>query len=660
VLLVVAYHSGVVPVDGGYIGVDVFFVISGFLITGQILKQLHSGGFGFADFYARRARRILPASLAVAAVTLLGAMLFMPPVLRAGASWDALWTALYVPNIALAVRGTDYLAETSPSPFQHYWSLGVEEQFYLVLPLILVVLWAVSRRRSRVVGVVIAVLVAASFGYGWWLTYQSPPWAYFGIAARAWELGAGSLLAIAGSRLAGRIPGAARALIGWAGLAMIVGAALVYDERTAFPGIAAAVPVLGSAAVIFAGQADVRFGPGVVLARRPMVFIGAISYSWYLVHWPILVVPLSGGELGIWPRIGLVVLGLVIAVAMHYAIENPIRNLKWLSTARPRRSLWAALACSILVVMIAGATLPYAVASVPSATRPAPIVQIAPDPGAEMSGDRVVPTFTEFVPRDLRPSLADVAADAPRIYADGCHASVEDVTVQQCHYGDVDADLRVAIFGDSHAAQWFPALELLSSRASFAIDSYTKSSCPSADVDVLTDGVPYTQCTTWRRAVIDEIRRSAPDLVIISNMSDQPGQADGGIPISTWSAGLGEVIDALALPVLVIADTPRFEATPAICLSMHIDDTRPCDVPRANAVSDDWVAAEKSTALQHGAQFLDLTNYLCDEARCGTIIGDILLFRDAHHLTTDAARSLAGPIWRVMRPMLDDAGGPSR
>ena len=283
VLLVVLYHSGVETLSGGFIGVDAFFVISGFLITTHLLESLATHGrISFPAFYARRARRILPAALLVAALTTVAAWIWMPPLALEEVVRGAIATAFYVPNFLFAVQGTDYLAGTSPSVFQHYWSLGIEEQFYLFWPAILGAGFVLCRRREGRLFAVAAVLTLASSLAGVLWMGISTPWAFFGLHTRAWELGVGALIAfLLRSRAARRLQHPAVGLLAWAGLAALLAGALLYDDATAFPGAAAALPVLATAAMIVGGNASGGLHATRLLGLAPFQLIGAISYSLY-------------------------------------------------------------------------------------------------------------------------------------------------------------------------------------------------------------------------------------------------------------------------------------------------------------------------------------------------------------------------------------------
>ena len=648
VLLVVVYHARVFGLTGGYIGVDVFFVISGFLITGHLVAQLATERrINFGQFYARRARRILPASFAVLAATLVASVIFVPPTLRPGIMWDSIWTALYVPNMAFAIDDTNYLAETAPSPFQHYWSLGVEEQFYIFWPLVLLLIWLLARKLAHRVAALALMLVVVSFLAGLLLTYHSQPWAFFGLPTRAWELGVGALVAVVGPSIVSRIAPEVRSIGAWAGLATVLLAAIYFDELTAFPGWAALAPVLGTAAVIFFGQQATPYGPAAALSLRPMRFVGDISYSLYLVHWPLLVIPaaVGGTDVGLPPlvSVGLAVVGIPIAWLLYAFVENPVRRSRWLRAFKPRWTLAIAATISTLTVALALGFIGVA------SNAPVNAGKVT----ASSTTLAVHPNFTSFVPSNLRPALGAASKDNPVIYSDGCHLAFSDNGVQNCAFGQTASSVVVALFGDSHAAQWFPALETLANEQGFRLEVYTKSSCPSVDVTIYVNAVEYAGCDVWRDAVIAHLKASRPDLVVISNMANQPGQPGGGIAPRDWARGLSSVIERLnELPVAVLSDTPHFPGTPSICLSAHVNDTSACAQPRDRVIDHEWEALEADSARAVGATVIDLNDYLCDIDRCGMIVGATLIYRDEHHLTATFSTLLAEPLWSSIEPLL--------
>lgn len=631
VLAVVFYHSGVPVLTGGYVGVDVFFVISGFLITSHLLQQLTAHGrVSLSSFYAKRARRILPASFAVLGLSILAALIWYPPLLLREVWAGAVATAFYVPNLLFAAQGTSYLAETTPSLFQHYWSLGIEEQFYLAWPLILVLgfRWV---KRPRSLFVFVGVLVVMSFVACVLLTFRQQPWAFFLLPTRAWELGVGGLAAFVVIYWPALLTGRVAAAIGWAGIGGIVASVLLFSAETAFPGYWAAAPVFATAAVIIGGASMPGGGPQAVLSTRPMMFIGRISYSLYLVHWPLLVIPQTSvgfdTPLPLWLTLLLAALAFPLAWLLYLSVEEPGRNGSWLAGANPRRTLLAAGVTSVLVA--AAATVAYSYLD----SRPL-------DAGRSTQATEAIhsPQFTRYVPTNLEPSLRAVSDDQPILYADGCHLGFSDTGVKSCVYGDPAAD-RIALFGDSHAAQWFPALLRFAEENGYSIETHTKSSCPSVSLQVLRDGIPYEECTVWRDSVIERLNNEAPTLVVLSNYGVAALSDASPDYISAWEDGVTATITALESDVILIADTPNMGTTPSICLSANLSDANGCDRDREAALSSAARTAESDAAESAGIPLIDMSDVLCSEV-CAPIIGDTLIYRDAHHLTATASGKL--------------------
>ena len=351
---VIAYHAGVPGVGGGFVGVDVFLVISGFLITGLLIdERRRTGRIDLVAFYGRRIRRLLPiSSIVLVSTAVIGALVLAPTAL-ADLGTDVIAAGTFVANMVFALRGTDYLAgDADPSAIQHYWSLAVEEQFYLVWPglIALVTLGrrAITARIATAVGIVIALSLAASIT----LSPTMPTWSYFGLHTRAFELGIGAALAVVWSRVE-QIPGVVRAMLGWAGLGAVIVAIATFDRVEHFPGSAALVPVLGTGALIAAGD-DHRFGPRRLLSPGPAQWVGSRSYSLYLWHWPALV--LGAAWIGRDPTAVETGLLLVITVGLselgYRLVEDPIRRSPRLRSGR--RSTWALGAVAIVLAVTAG------------------------------------------------------------------------------------------------------------------------------------------------------------------------------------------------------------------------------------------------------------------------------------------------------------------
>src|SRR5664280_3175580 len=334
VLLVVLYHAGVPRITGGYVGVDVFFVISGFVITGLLLRERSgTGRTSILGFYARRVRRILPAATLVIVVTVVAAYLVLGVVSGNYVADDGRWAAVFLANFHFEAVGTNYLAAAlPPSPLQNYWSLSVEEQFYVVYPTLFLVVARVKGRfslRTRM-SVALGVVIVASYWLSVTQPASHPASAYFSPFTRAWELALGALVAVSTTWLK-HLPAQVAALLTWAGLAAIVYSAFAFDAQTAYPGSLVAVPVVGAALIIAAGVAVPRWGAESLLGTGPAQWLGKRSYSLYLWHWPILIIAAEQvGKTNLPVGVNLLLLLVALAASMvtYRVVENPVRHLK--------------------------------------------------------------------------------------------------------------------------------------------------------------------------------------------------------------------------------------------------------------------------------------------------------------------------------------------
>ncbi|GGL08798.1 acyltransferase family protein [Mangrovihabitans endophyticus] len=654
VLLVVLNHAGVPWLGGGYVGVDVFFVISGYLITDLLVRErLRTGTISVTAFYARRALRLLPAATVVLLATLAGAWLWLSPLQFVGYAHDAAASATYWINIRLALDGTDYLAATAPSPFQHFWSLTVEEQFYLVWPAIILI--TTVRRGHRAALVVLASLIACSYVLSVTETDRSAPWAYFGAHTRVWELGIGALIALASVRVA-RLPRRIARPLVWTGLAAVLASAVVFDEGTAFPGYVAALPVLGAALVIAGGLAGPDNG---LLGLAVMQHLGRYSYSWYLWHWPMLLI--APAALGVTAdpvtAVLLATAALALAVGTYHLVEDPLRRRVGLRRP-PLRGV--AFGLGLAAVTVTAALL--------AATAPPPVPVGAaaadlraglrgPDPGAALAAAVAAADPDGSVPANLEPSLDHAASDRPRLYRDGCHLDfAATATPARCVYGDPTGRVTVALLGDSHAAQWFPALELLARQRHWRLRPFTKSACTAADATVYqtTYKRAYTECDTWRRNTIDTMRTLRPDLVVVASSlktSRPHGASSGADATAEWRAAWARTFGALRATgarVAWVADTPFLEQDAPECLAAHPDRVGSCAVRRDAALRGLPVRrAVAADAPGRGITVIEPLPWLCATS-CPVIVDDVLVYRDSHHLTTVYATLLAPLLGRAL------------
>lgn len=633
VLGVVLYHAGLPWLPGGYIGVDVFFVISGYLITGLLFRELQdTGRIALWSFYARRIRRLLPASAVVLVVTLAAAKLLLPAALLADISRDAVATSAFLSNMHFAYTSTDYLAGTAPSLFQHYWSLALEEQFYLVWPLIMVAAAGAALGRRKRLGVVLFTICAVSLAACIILTQIDQPWAFFGLHTRAWELGAGALLALSSPAVRRLHPWLHRALA-WSGLALILGSMAVFTEELIFPGWAAVFPVLGALALIAGGSGETQ--PLAFLGSRTTQYFGNISYSLYLWHWPLLTIPVLmwGGDTPWWMNAAGVAASIGLAHLTVKFVERKFQHAAIFS--HPVRRSYALGAGLTIAAMLAS----FELGRLPSldAGRPAP---------APTNSQRQVPAVAKFVPSDLSPSIRDSAKSLPVIYDDGCHIGFGGTSSPDCTYGAEGKSKTVVLFGDSHAAQWFSPLRQVAEESNLKLISLTKSSCPSVSLAVRRgSSSKYPECDTWRANALDRINTLKPSVVIISNYSSsyrELGQAGPDGYAAAWKSGLAATLDQLPTKtaVVVLGDTPTWPESPNVCLSAHVTAADVCAAPLSGLQDKESLTIERKVVESAGGKFILPSEWLCGD-KCSPIAGNVLVYRDEHHITDEMAAALA-------------------
>jgi peptidoglycan/LPS O-acetylase OafA/YrhL len=663
VVLVLLYHASVPGITGGYVGVDVFFVLSGFLITGLLIRELErTGTISLAGFYARRVRRLLPAAMVLILATVVASAAVLSPLRAGEVARDGIAASLYASNLRFAFQATDYLqSELPPSPLLHLWSLGVEEQFYLFWPALLLLVTrgvaSVGSARVRRIGLLAGVVAVASFVLSLWLTTANEPWAFFSLPTRAWELGIGAMLAVSAGRLA-RLPVTTATAAGWLGLAMIAASGLVIDTNTPFPGFAALLPTVGCALAMLPGMGTQASLPARLLGWGPARFMGRISYSLYLWHWPLLVLPLAvaGGTLPLVARMGLMVVAVPIAYASQHWLEDPIRHGRFVGLV-PSRNLAMAGAVSLAVATtslgLGFATTQRLAAATADVADPVAAAGDAPIPsfavGTPSPSETFPPPPGGPIPAGLTPSLEAARTDQPRTYDDGCHLDQPSITIPDCVYGDPGSPTTVVLFGDSHAAEWFPALARLATDHQWRLVSLTKSGCTPAQLTVWNTNFKraYTECDQWREAAIARIGTEHPDLVIVgsshpytSAASNGPAPADAGASLQLGLSQTLQRLRPLADAVALMGDTPKFDADPPDCLSQHLDDVLACAEPRAQTVDTAWLSAEAGIAAAADAIFVDPTDWACPTDPCPVVLGRYLVFRDQHHLATPFVTAL--------------------
>jgi peptidoglycan/LPS O-acetylase OafA/YrhL len=657
VLLVVVYHLWPNRLTGGYVGVDVFFVISGFLITSHLRRELdRTGTLSLRAFYARRARRLLPAALLVLLVTALASSVLLPVSRWAATAGDVLASTFYVQNWALAGRAVDYSAsQDAASVVQHYWSLSVEEQFYAVWPvLVLFLVWVARRTGSRRSLVLpgIAVVTAASLAWSVYWTATAPAAAYFQTPTRIWELGVGAVLALAltgDSVTAWLRTGTVRAVVlRWGGFAAIAVAAVTLSSSSPFPGWLALLPVLGTAAVIAAGDTGPHDPSTRLVELRPTQFVGDVSYAVYLWHWPLIVlVPFAlARPLTTVDKLLVLAACLVLAWLTRLAVEQPAQQ--WRRLRPPLVVLVATVVGMGAVAGVAG--WQYHRVAVAEAAAQDALAAALDDPcfgagslapGATGCTDVYGPPASLTLTDDDQPWFTDPACAVTQARTEA------DLDLTTCRYGTEPPTRRVALVGDSHAEHWRGALHEIARQQNWELVEILRGACPVTEARVLAfQGSPTDTegCARWGRQVTDHLTSGSFDAVVTSSFTTA-FTFDGADPREAGARGFQATWETWAdagLDVHVLRDIPT-TALPHVpeCLQSHPDDPLACSRPRGEAVVPDaaTLAAERVTSPR--VQLVDLTDLFCDETTCYTAIGGAVVYWDANHLTAQYSRSLA-------------------
>ncbi len=644
VLLVVLYHAHLPGLRGGFVGVDVFFVISGFVITGLLLRERSSTErTSLAHFYSRRIRRILPAATLVVVVTVVATYVVLGSLVGNPTAVDARWTSVFLANFHLASVGTDYLHATQPpSPLQNFWSLAVEEQFYLVFPglfLLVASLRSSVPLRVRLAFALLPIIVM-SLLLSIVQTTGSPAAAFFSPFTRAWELALGALVAVGTPALL-RLPSRLAAVVTWVGLGAIVLSACWYSDATPYPGIAVALPVLGSALVIAGGTSHPVGGAELVLGWAPAQWTGRLSYSLYLWHWPILILAAeAAGQRGLPFTQNLVWLGLAVAasIASYYLVEQPVRHARALVGRHVRTAVLGILLIVIsLVVATVALKTQSATATGVSRTHGASLISWSPEKlAAEL---RAAPQITQ-IPANLLPPLAETRSNWPGPPKE-CSPTFGATSEPACVYGDVHASHTLVLYGDSHAWMWFAAMNLIGLVAHWQVVVLGKGDCPAADLAFVnpggwgSPGGRFTACDSFHQFAMTRIAQIHPDLVVVSQNPDFGPRFQRYSP-TVWQEGLTRAIHALPVrpdQIVVVGNIPQFPGAGPDCLNLHRNDVQACSGTNSSYVVS-HNEAEKRAAVATGASYVDTTPWFCSTI-CTDIVGQFQPYWDGFHVTAD-------------------------
>ncbi|MDM7990203.1 acyltransferase family protein [Arthrobacter sp. zg-Y877] len=665
--LVVLNHLWPLRLPGGYVGVDVFFVISGFLITSHLYREIQtSGKIRLAAFYSRRARRLFPAAFLVLAASMLLAVLFLPYPRWITTAQEVLASVFYVENWLLAAKSVDYSAMTeSASAVQHYWSLSVEEQFYLFWPLAIVLFaflarWLRMSMRYVLLAGVFAV-AAVSLTASIYLTAVTPAQAYFATPARVWEFAAGALIALAGVRLASL---KLSSLLAIAGFALILASALAYDGQTPFPGWTAVVPVAGTALVIVAGTGGGRLSHNRLTASAPVQFFGKISYSLYLWHWPLIVA--APFALGVVPTAPYKLAVLAAAVLLSWVTKKWVED-RWITRPGGRRSkvrehgFGRALCGMLAVAAVAGLLAGSGAVKERQAVELAATGAAGPCYGPAAIDNR--DCGDPFSAPVAMPHMG-VENEYGRLPAE-C-GKPKDMLLEgggpsSCDFSGGNPEAEVVwVAGDSHAVQWMAPIAAIAQERGWMLKWSNAAGCPLVEASIVSirgEPVPTDaaeHCRRWNRALVDAVEADKPDRVFVAMFAAAEHIDDGSGQSQTDQYARGLALDwkrwvDVGITVIPVTDPPLNGSVRSLdCLALNAATPTACAVPRDQALGINPFVEAAAMVDSPSVRPLDLTDYFCDLHKCYSAVGGVSVYFDADHLNAQYAQALAGHFTAVL------------
>ncbi|QFT90877.1 O-acetyltransferase OatA [Bacillus sp. THAF10] len=639
-LLVAIYHIWLGNVSGG---VDVFFVVSGFLITTSLLGRIQrEGTIDFIDYILGLTKRLFPAAFFVLLIVTIASMLWLPQVQWAQTVQEIMASALYYQNWQLAFNAVDYLAQNNEaSPVQHFWAMSIQGQFYLLWPTVVFGLALLLHKvlkltfKATLISVLVTVFTT-SLTYSIYLTATNQAFAYFHTFTRVWEFALGGIVAIVGAQAV--LKKSISFLIGWVGLFAIILCGILLQVSTVFPGYAALWPTLAAIFIILAGNNGGSFGVHRFLSLKPLAKLGNLSYALYLWHWPILIFyfHLSDNEtVSITHGLLILAASIILASITTNIIEKPIRTMKKTSPKWKRGSV--VIACMVPTIILA-TTWSHQIGQANAEL--ASLVTDSDYPGALASFH--MQETKEGV--EILPSALQAKDDLPKVYMDKCHQTLESAEVISCEYGVTDnPDKTIVIVGGSHSAQWLPAFEEFAEEENMKIINYTKSSCRFSDEE---EGPSASaSCVKWNEELIDILLNTKPDLVFTTADVGRKAEVPEGF-VNQW-----HTLNKAGIKVFAIRDNAWFEFDVPSCVEEKGANSPECALPREEALPSDGPFT-KLENVPDNVHYADFTDYLCEEDTCKPVKGNVLIYRDKHHITATYVRTMAPLLRKEVKEVL--------
>ena len=624
VVAVVINHSKI-ALPSGFIGVDMFFVISGFLITQHLYKELNNNGIiSLKSFYARRIMRILPPAIVILIITLLLSLSFLSPVQLMSNLYDGLWATFSGLNYRLGLNGSNYFSNNQAiSPFQHFWSLCVEEQFYLIWPLVMIAVFrqfGLSNLRKSLNWTLAGIIVVTLF-LSIWTTNSNPSLAYFGLHTRAWQLAIGAWLAI-NLKYFVNLKNTTAQILFWLGTIILGFGFWTINESTAYPSWWALIPTIATVLIIASGSnpGNPRTIQQKIFELPILQYLGNISYSWYLVHWPVMVVMFYNIGESIQPvdKILSIIIGLIATVIFYHGVEKPIRFNRYFKDNQKRIF---ALGISLITVcaLLFSLAIFYQNRNIETNSRPkltkTSDLKLKIQEASKLT--QLSPQLTAFLPQ--------LGQDKYK----GCFSERETTVIEEvmtCTLGDITSKKTMILIGDSHAWQWTQSWSNIALKHKFKLITFTKSSCAMQDIER-----GYSACVSWRNQVFERMRSIKPDIIIASGMTYNESTTEN------YREYLLK-LKSISNKIISMQDTPYPTLNVPECLPKNLNNIANCSFQRSKATfASEARIRDIAVVKELGIQTINPFDWFCTETICPPVIDGIFVYFDVNHISTTYA-----------------------